>query len=317
MSGFKTDKQLIRDYVTAMDHLQYTQLPEDVVAITMTHSNIPTKHVDLRFNLHQTILDIKERFRVHIGTPPEYQQLILKEHGTIVCEMADNNRKLGFYSVRSGMEIHIIDNDPYSLSRNGGLTDVSLVEKYKMSDEAYEKRKGTMRDFIRNKRKEDPNFKLTPKSTASSAASALTESDGAEKAAPPGAESVEGMSVGQRCEVMPGARRGTVRFIGEIPEISAGGYWVGVEFDEPMGHNNGTVKNREIFACAPGFGAFVRGKNVSVGDYPVRDIFDELDEDEENPQSNHECANCEDPGKCESSGNAKAVPEGEEDEDEI
>ena len=65
MSGFKSDHQIVRDYVTAMDHvreslisfflsrsdcvcfqLQYTQLPEDVVAITMTHSNIPTKHVD-------------------------------------------------------------------------------------------------------------------------------------------------------------------------------------------------------------------------------------------------------------------------------
>lgn len=72
MSGFKSDHQLVRDYVTAMDHvreslisflinliclfqLQYTQLPEDVVAITMTHSNIPTKHVDLRLNLHLTV----------------------------------------------------------------------------------------------------------------------------------------------------------------------------------------------------------------------------------------------------------------------
>jgi hypothetical protein len=30
--------------------------------------------------------------------------------------------------------------DPFSLSRNGGLEDVSQVEKYRMSDEDYTKR---------------------------------------------------------------------------------------------------------------------------------------------------------------------------------
>lgn len=33
---------------------------------------------------------------------------------------------------------------------------------------------------------------------------------------PPGKESVEGMEVGQRCEVQPGGRRGIVEFIGEV-----------------------------------------------------------------------------------------------------
>jgi tubulin-folding cofactor B len=293
MSGFKTDKQIIRDYITAMDHLQYTQLPEDVVAITMTHSNLPTKHVDLRFNLHQTIAEVKERFRVHIGTPPEYQQLLLKEQGHTICEMADNSRMLGFYSVQSGMEVHIIDNDPYSLSRNGGLTDVSLVEKFKLSDEAYEKRKGTMRDFIRNKRKEDPNFKLSANSRPGAAGAAA-----AEAGPPPDASTVEGISVGQRCEVMPGARRGTVRFVGEIEEIPAGGYWVGVEFDEPLGHNDGTVKGRVVFTCAPGFGAFVRGKNLEVGDFPVRDIFDELDDEDGEDKNNTKAACAEHNASC-------------------
>ncbi len=76
MASFKTDKQIIRDYVTAMDHvrktrnvsalcseingsqiiqLQYTTLPEGVVAILMTHSNLPTKHVDIRLSLHNTV----------------------------------------------------------------------------------------------------------------------------------------------------------------------------------------------------------------------------------------------------------------------
>jgi len=279
MAGYvqKSDHQLVRDYVTAMDHLQYSQLPEDVVAITMTHSNLPTKHMDLRFNLHTTIAEVKERFRVHIGTPPEHQHLLLKNNGQTICQMSDDNRKLGFYSVVSGMEIHIVDTDPYSLSRNGGLTDVSLVQKYTISEEAYENRKGTVRDFIRQKRKEDPNFKLKPTKSISGTSTPSTHQ---EERIIPGPETVEGIAIGMRCEVMPGARRGTVRFVGEVTEISAGGYWVGVEFDEPLGHNDGSVKGKQIFSCPPNCGAFVRGKHVTVGDFPVRDIFDELEDDE-------------------------------------
>jgi len=60
-------------------------------------------------DLHNTIEMVKEKFRKHIGTPIEYQKLILKEHGHQICEMWDNTKMLGFYSVTSGMEIHIID----------------------------------------------------------------------------------------------------------------------------------------------------------------------------------------------------------------
>lgn len=89
-------------------------------------------------NLFQ-VQAVKERFRVHIGTSPEYQRLQLVRHGQVLAEL-ENHRLLGFYSVLSGDELHVIDTDPYSLSRNGGLTDVSLVEKYKMSEEAYDSR---------------------------------------------------------------------------------------------------------------------------------------------------------------------------------
>lgn len=55
---------------------------------------------------------------------------------------------------------------------------------------------------------------------------------------------------------------------------------MGVQFDEPLGHNDGTVKGRQLFDCQPGFGAFIRGHNVTVGDFPERDIFASDDEDE-------------------------------------
>merc|ERR1712232_1542496 len=46
---------------------------------------------------------------------------------------------------QSGMEIHIKDLDPHSLSANGGLEDVSQVEKYVMPDEEYDKMANTVR----------------------------------------------------------------------------------------------------------------------------------------------------------------------------
>lgn len=40
------------------------------------------------------------------------------------------------------------DDDPFSLSRGGALENTSLVEKYRMSEEDYDKRKGTLRWVI-------------------------------------------------------------------------------------------------------------------------------------------------------------------------
>jgi tubulin-folding cofactor B len=160
-----------------------------------------------------------------VGTPAEHQRLVLKRNGTPIAELSDNSRMLGFYSPLSGDEIHIIDTDPFSLSRGGGLTDVSLVQKYRMTDEEYERRSGTMREYIKKQRELDPNFKLKPKGAAAPrAASSEPEADC-------GPDSVAGIAVGQRCEVMPGARRGVVCYVGEIDGLKAG-YWVSYEVKE-------------------------------------------------------------------------------------
>merc|ERR1719183_583617 len=96
----------------------------------------------------------------------------------------------------------------------------------------------------------------------------------------PSADSVANVTVGSRCQVMPGARRGTVRFVGDIPSLQAGP-WVGVEFDEPAGKNDGSHKGVAYFKCNPNFGAFVRGKNVECGDFPEEDLDLEDSDDEE------------------------------------
>ena len=278
----KSDHQKIRDYVTAKDHLQYTQLPEGVVQVLLTHSNIPQSFPDIRLDLHLTVEKVKERFKLHIGTPVDHQRLILKDNGRVIGELTDNSKMLGFYSVVSGNELHVIDTDPYSLSRGGGLTDVSLVEKYRMDDETYNKRSGTMREWIREKRAKDPNYKLKPKGiTTMGAAAPPGTSEKENEGPPPGIESVEGVSIGDRCEIQPGARRGTVRWVGES-EVLKPGYWVGVQLDEPLGLNNGTIKGTQLFECGENFGSMVRGKNCIVGEFPELNLLDmDSDDDEE------------------------------------
>ena len=98
----------------------------------------------------------------------------------------------------------------------------------------------------------------------------------------PGPKSVEGSEVGMRCEVQPGGRRGVVAYCGKVEEIANDeGYWVGIRFDEPVGKTDGMVGNKRYFQASSGFGGFVRGKNVQVGDYPERDIFNDNNSDDE------------------------------------
>ncbi len=61
---------------------------------------------------------------------------------------------------------------------------------------------------------------------------------------------------------------------------------MGVKFDEPVGKSDGCVKGQRIFECEANYGAFVRGKNIKVGDYPVRDLMDEEDEEEHQHDNN-------------------------------
>ena len=62
------------------------------------------------------------------------------------------------------------------------------------------------------------------------------------------------------------------------------GYWVGVRFDEPVGRGDGCVRGRRLFECGKGFGGFVRGKNVTVGDFPERPFDEDEDDDDDDDE---------------------------------
>ena len=61
------------------------------------------------------------------------------------------------------------------------------------------------------------------------------------------------------------------RYVGVCEGLPAG-FWVGVEFDEPVGKNDGCVKGKRYFTCIQGYGGMARPNNVTIGDFPAEDF---------------------------------------------
>jgi len=264
-------------YITAQDGSQWSNLAEGLVCLHVSHSNLSRRMIEIRFDKHMSIGDLKLKLHRHTGTPAFSQRLVLKDGGQAIANMDDDSKKLGYYSPDNGMEIHIIDTDPFSMSRAGGLEDESQIAKYRMSEEEYEKRQGTVRSWIKEQKAKDPNWQ-PPKPNMMNGnpwVKAPPEADIGH-----GPESVAGKEVGMRCEVSPGARRGVVMWVGEDPKLPGEGFWMGIKFDEPVGKGDGTAKGERFFECEERFGGWCRGWKVEVGDFPEAD-FDLEDSDDE------------------------------------
>ena len=136
--------------------------------------------------VQMTVNSVKAKLMSHCGTSPSAMTLQLKdEHGSLVATLS-SERMLGYYSPHDGcverrhaetckasvphctatdavltleltsgcwhrQTLHIIDTDPLSASANGWLEDTSKVQKYEMSDEAYDQRENTYRKFKEQK----------------------------------------------------------------------------------------------------------------------------------------------------------------------
>ena len=67
---------------------------------------------------------------------------------------------------------------------------------------------------------------------------------------------------GDRCRIQPGDRAAKVMFIGPVVGMPSG-YWVGVQYDEKVGKNDGTLNGKRYFTCPAGHGGFVRSSKVN------------------------------------------------------
>lgn len=216
---------------------------DSTVLLHCTHSNLKnTSFFELRLDRHMTILSVKEKLKSHTGTAVGAMLLQMKDlSGQTVATLSDDNSVLGFYSPQDGFTLHIVDIDPNSASADGWLTDVSKVDKYEISEEDYNARENTYRKFKEQKLKEDPTWTLQ-KEIAKRSGKEIKEAVSDPEFQ---SEEAKAISVGNRCEVYPGSKRGEVMFVGKVEGLPLG-YWIGVKYDEPIGKNNG-----EFFSSKP------------------------------------------------------------------
>lgn len=256
------------------------RIAESTVLVSFTHSHLKAHFPEIRLDKHMTIGSIKQKISTHCGTTPASMILDLRnENGKPLARLAEDHRAFGYYSPYSGCSIHVTDTDPGSLTVTGWLEDTSKVEKYMMSDEEYSRRENTYRKFKEEKLREDPEWTLEKEQCKRrgvpyvAPAKKVTDPDHLK-------DQAAKLQPGQRCSVDPGERRGEVKYVGPV-ECLAAGFWVGVQYDEPLGKNDGAAGGKRYFTCPKPYGAFVRPDKVLVGDYPPLDDLDELGSDDE------------------------------------
>ncbi|OMJ73752.1 hypothetical protein SteCoe_27496 [Stentor coeruleus] len=228
------------------------------VKLNVTHSKRSMKALELRFSTASTIESVKNNLEMRFGTSANFMMLKLVDTaGNTVASMLDNESKLGFYNPQDFYTIHIVDLDPSTVD----LDNVENVDKYEISEEAYNALDVNFRKFKEEMKKSNPDLMKPNKPQVDDEHQADLIGD---------------ISVGNRCRINPGDKRGTVRFVGKIQTLNPG-YWIGIELDEPLGKNDGSHSGNKYFECTPKHGIFVRPSAVEVGNFrPYDEDPDEI-----------------------------------------
>ncbi|VVC98121.1 unnamed protein product [Leptidea sinapis] len=222
---------------------------EDIQVITQDYVNVhitksdaeDTPSVERRFKKSITVADFKTKLELVTGGNAKTMKLkVYDQKNNFVCDIDNDNALLGSYPIDDGMRIHVIDK-------------FTLVKDFEASDST--ERLGKYNEEEMNKMKEQQQKELEEE-----------------------AKLADAVLVGARCEVrVPSQppRRATVKYNG--PLEGAKGLWIGVQYDEPRGKNDGSVSGKRYFTCPPKYGGFVKPVYITVGDFP-EETFDLEDE---------------------------------------
>lgn len=226
-----------------------------------------------RVSPNWTLKYFKQRLETITGIPPADQQLLLftNSFSTEAKDLKASSPQgeesiiLSQFNISSSARIQVNDTRPES-----DLKDLENDEGqfFELKDEDYEKRS----DSIRKWKQENKLGRFDPSFTAKKEElKKLNESKAAE------------LSVGSRFRTVndkDGERRGTIRYVGKVPEIDGESIWAGVEFDEPVGKNNGSLKGVPYFKAKPNYGGFLKPAQIEQGDFPEESLFSDDDDDE-------------------------------------
>jgi tubulin-specific chaperone B len=216
---------------------------------------------------------LKTKLETITGIPPEAQVLSLQlsdgETRIPINPTNDKNTLLSAYNahIRPYITLYVDDTRPESER----VIPDSNAEHFTLSKEEYESRSDTVLAWKRNQKlgRFDPDRETNLQSLADSIVRThQTQID------------QRGIKVGSRCAVGEDSqRRGTVRFVGSVDDLPGGGLWIGVQYDEPMGKNDGSVAGKRYFDAGKNRGGFIRPERVVVGEFPEEDILGSEDEE--------------------------------------
>ena len=231
----------------------------EVVNINITHNLSSGMVIEKRYPLTQTIASIKENIATHFNTSTDHMRLTLKNAAmqTVETDMKCD-KMLGYYQCRTDFTIHVIDTNPTQKYEN--YDDVSQVEKFELTEEQWLARPNNIRAY---KQRMLEQQRAEMEAAGIEVPPEINEDSFKEEA--------EKMKLGDRCQCQPGDRLGCVRYVGRIAALKPG-FYIGVEFDEPVGKSDGSVKGVRVFTCRPQYGGILRPDQVEVGDFPEEEF---------------------------------------------
>lgn len=218
---------------------------------------------------------LKTRLELITGIAPEFQTIqyyaipnsneySIVSDASLFNKEHDSSTTVGSFNIAPFSRLHVIDTNPDSELKDLETTEGS---EFKLSEEEYQKRSNTVLRWKQenNLGRFDANF----------AKAKLAEIDHNEQLS-------GNMKIGDRCRVIniEGERRGTIKYVGKIDILDNGEMiWVGIDFDEPVGKNDGSISGVRFFEARDKHGSFVKPKQVEVGDFPEIDPFASDDEE--------------------------------------
>lgn len=192
----------------------------DFVYVNVSNSQNDVISFEKKFPRDIKIAELKCKLEIITGGSAGTMQLQLFNGEKIIAQLSDDNAELGSYPIENSMRLHVVDSF-------GNLFGDSKVEKFELTDTQYAERRNTVRDYLKTNRFGKYNEEEMK---------ALEEQKKQEHLDQ--VKKAESINIGDRCVTTAGARRvGTVRYKGSFHMKP--GIFVGIEFDEPLGMNDG------------------------------------------------------------------------------
>ncbi|KAI1313812.1 hypothetical protein EDD11_002480, partial [Mortierella claussenii] len=173
-----------------------------ILSVYVTSEN---NSIELRLSKASTIDNIKIKLEPITGISSSFQQLELYHNDTFVTSLEGHPQEtmLGAFPIEDFWTIHVVDTNPSRVK--GQFNDVSLVQKFELTEEEYQKRTDTVLAF-----KKRNNLGRFDDAASDSSSTSTSQNRAFEEAA-------KNIKTGDRCEVDIGGemlkRRGTVKFV--------------------------------------------------------------------------------------------------------